>query len=139
MISYKIDDSEVLSYLCDNSNFTFYSNPWSQLLTVPLSCRSFISLEHTFTHFYLDTVPDTESSFLINRTESNYQYFSLTFDESLMHLSSNSSMYFRDQDPQFPVDLPIISSPNDFKQFIAEPETLKLYESEEYIIGYSSA
>ena len=45
-------------------------------------------------------------------------------------------MYFREQDPQNKeTDIPEISSLEQFNQFKAEEQTIKLYESEAVVIG----
>ena len=66
----------------------FFTNPFDEELVLDLQCEIFDFNEKVGIHFSMsdDFVADDEAEFVINRTDSSYQTFKLSYHDELEFL-----------------------------------------------------
>ena len=89
------------AFLCDKVNMKFLTNPGDKETVYPLNCHFFLAETEAYLHLYFDNdlVPEGDSeSLLINRTDTSYQNFKISFSTDLEFMDILlSKMYFRHQ------------------------------------------
>lgn len=76
----------------------------------------------------------------VNRTELNEQYFQLEFQRELEFITvEKNQMYLREQNPQnTDLDIPLVKNESAYNSFRSEVASLKIYESQAFIIALQS-